>query len=323
MTIVRTLAGVLALVVVPLGLAATPVSHGSPLIYVGMIPTLIACLHGYRVALVTTVATAALVAAVVWLNPHPLGAALLMAVVGAAIGLSSLRGWHTVAAVAASWPAVLLISAPLVLPSPAFLAGTGGSVVIAALLAGAGGLWAIAIVRVLLPPLPRATFQPLDRTSAVVYAVGLATLLGVCTFVAARWWHDTNAGWVLLTILVIARPAYAETRHRVLQRSAGTVAGGVAAALLSVLVPVQIVLTIAGLTALAAAVVLQLKHADYLVYSLSLTAAIVLLSAGTMDVLSVDVQRVGFTIAGAVVTAVALTVVQVLFRHRTAGTRVG
>jgi hypothetical protein len=30
MTIVRTLAGVLALVVVPLGLAAPPVSHGSP-----------------------------------------------------------------------------------------------------------------------------------------------------------------------------------------------------------------------------------------------------------------------------------------------------
>jgi uncharacterized membrane protein YccC len=136
--------------------------------------------------------------------------------------------------------------------------------VIAALLAAAGGLWAIAIVAVLLPPRPRATFAPLDRTSAVVYAVGLATLLGVCTSVAARWWHDSDAGWVLLTILVIARPEYAETRHRVLQRSAGTVAGGVAAALLGVLVPVQIV-----------------------------------------------------------VTAVALTVVQVLFRHRAAGTRVG
>lgn len=320
MAVVRTLAGVLALVVVPLGSAATPLSHGFLLIYVGMVPTLVACLHGSRAGLVTAAATAVLVAAVVGLNAHPLGAALLMAVVGGAIGLGSLRGWHTIAAVAASWPAVLLISAPPELPGPAGTAGTDGSVVIAALLAGAGGLWAIAIFAVVLPPLPRARFEPFDRTSAIVYATGLAVLLGVCTFVAARWWHGTNAGWVLLTILVVARPAYSETRDRLFRRSAGSVAGGVAAALLGVLVPVQVVLTVVGAAALAAAIVLQLEHADYLVYSLSLTAAIVLLSAGSRDVLSIDLQRVGFTIAGAAATAAALTVVQLLFRRRPAGT---
>ncbi len=105
------------------------------------------------------------------------------------------------------------------------------------------------------------------------------------------------------------------------QRSGGTVAGGIAAALLAVLVPVHVVLTIVGGVALTAAILLQLKHANYLVYSLSLTAAIVLLNAGTGEVLALDVERVGFTVAGVVVTALALTVVQVLFRPRRAGTQ--
>jgi fusaric acid resistance family protein len=314
MAIVRTAVAVLALVVAPLALTLTPLAHGTQLIYVGMIPTLVACLHGYRFALATALIAALLVAAVSWANPHPLEAALLMVVVGAAVGLSSLRGWHTVASVVASWPAVLLISVPLELPTPAWSAEPGGSIVAAALIAGAGGLWTIAVVAILLPALPRSSFEPLERTPAIIYATGLALLLGVCTFVAATWWHGTTAGWVLLTILVIARPAYSQTRRRVLERSTGTIAGGVAAALLSVLVPVHVVLTVVGAGALAAAVLLQLKHANYLVYSLSLTSAIVLLNAGTVDVLAIDVQRVGYTVAGALVTALALTVVQLLFR---------
>lgn len=316
MAIPRTVLGVLALVIAPLGLTVTPWAHGSSLIYVGMIPALVACLHGYRFALATAALTGVLAAAVVWANPHPLGAVLLMVVVGAAVGVSSVRGWHTVASVATAWPAVLLIGAPLELPTPEWITNAGGSVAVAALLACAGGLWGIVVVATLLPSLPRSSFQPLDLTSAIVYAVGLAVVLGVCTFVAATWWHGTNAGWVLLTVLVIARPAYSDTRRRVIERSAGTVAGGAAAALLSVLLPVPIVLMIVGGAALAAAVLLQLKHADYLIYSLSLTAAIVLLNAGTVDVLALDVQRVGFTIAGAAVTAIALTVVQLLFSRR-------
>jgi hypothetical protein len=318
MAIVRTVLAVLALVVAPLTLAATPWAPGTQLLYIGIIPTLVACLHGYRVALATAAATAVVVGAVVWASPHPLGAALLMVVIGAAVGLSSLRGWHTIASVIVSWPAVLLISGPPVLPTPAWIAGTGGSVVVSALVAGVGGLWAVGIVATLLPTLPRSSFEPVALRSAVIYAAGLATLLGACTFVAAQWWHSTNAGWVLLTILVIARPAWSDTRRRVLERSGGTVAGGVAAALLAVLVPVHVVLTIVGAIALAAAILLQLKHGSYLVYSLSLTAAIVLLNAGTGGVLALDVERVGFTIAGVVLTALALTVVQVLFRPRRA-----
>jgi hypothetical protein len=313
MAILRTVLAVLALVVAPLVLAVTPWAHGTQLVYVGMIPTLVACLHGYRAAVVTAATTTVVLATVVWANPYPLGAALLMVVIGAAVGLSSLRGWHTIASVVAAWPAVLLIGAPLTLPAPVWLIGPGGSVVVAALITFGGGLGAIVIVASLLPSLPRSSFEPLPGNSAIIYAAGLATLLGLCTFVAATWWHGTNAGWVLLTILVIARPTYSDTRRRVLERSIGTVAGGVAAALLSVLLPVQILLTIVGAIALATAVLLQLKHANYLVYSISLTAAIVLLNAGTVDVLALDVQRVGFTIAGAVVTAIALTVVQLLF----------
>jgi hypothetical protein len=325
MAIVRTVLAVLALVVAPLALAlalaATPWAPGTQLLYIGIIPTLVACLHGYRSAFAAAGATAVVVGAVVWASPHPVGAALLMVVIGAAIGFSSLRGWHTIASVIVSWPAVLLISGPPTLPTPAWLAGTGGSVVVTALVAGVGGLWAIGIVATLLPTLPRSSFEPVALFSAVIYAAGLATLLGVCAFVAAEWWHGTNAGWVLLTILVIARPAYSDTRRRVFERSGGTVAGGVAAALLAVLVPVHVVLTIVGGVALTAAILLQLKHGSYLVYSLSLTAAIVLLNAGTGEVLALDVERVGFTIAGVVVTALALTVVQVLFRPRRAQDR--
>lgn len=46
-----TAVAVLPLVAAPLALTLTPLAHGTQLIYVGIIPTVVACVHGYRFAL--------------------------------------------------------------------------------------------------------------------------------------------------------------------------------------------------------------------------------------------------------------------------------
>jgi Fusaric acid resistance protein-like len=309
------LAAALAFLFVPaVVLSVTPLRPVAVLVFVGEIPALVALAHGRRFAVIAGAGTAVLVALVELAHPHPLAAAFLMAAVGLGIGATTRRGWQSVATVACTWPAVLLISAPARLAAPGWLSGTAAAVLLPALVTLLGGLWAV-LARLLLPSLPPGEVKPLPRSTAAVYGISLAVLLGASAYVASTWARGSMAGWVLLTILVIARPGYAETWRRVVTRSLGTIVGGVAAGALAFAVPHRPALVAVGSISLIAAIVLQLKRASYAVYACALTAAIVLLSARNGHVYATDVQRVLFTVIGAVLAAALLLIVEVVL-HR-------
>ncbi len=126
---------------------------------------------------------------------------------------------------------------------------------------------------------------------------------------------ETTGGWLLLTILVIVRPGLSDTRSRVINRSVGTVAGGAIAALVgSVVVTHQVLLTGIAVVALVIALVLLVRKANYAVYAFALTIAVVLFNVDGPDVLSADIQRVGFTLAGAVLVAALAASYQLVVR---------
>ncbi|MEF2977114.1 FUSC family protein [Subtercola sp. YIM 133946] len=325
-TTLRFVVAVAALFVPAVVVAFTPLAALTELLFIGLIPTLFGALYGRRVALTAAVATAVTVGLVELVNPYTAAAVILMAVLGFAVGLCGLRGWQSMATIVFSWPAVLVVGAPVVLSTNGWSPGTvatlawlldgAGAVLLAAVATLVGGLWTL-IATLVLPPLPRSTPEPLDAPTSLIYGGALALVLAIATSAASTWAHGTMAGWALLTILVVARPGIHETWHRVVARALGTIAGGVAAGALSLIVPVEAVLSVLGLVALVAAVVLQLKKANYALYSIALTAAIVLLNAHGVDVFAVDVARVLFTIAGAVLAAAAVAALQIALAART------
>jgi hypothetical protein len=304
-------------------LAFTPLAPALVFAFVGVIPAAVGLLHGRRVAVTAAIVTAVVVAVVELANPYPVAAVVVMVLIGIGVGASALRGWQTIAAVICTWPAVLLVGAPLELPGFGWFSVSPGAAVVAASVALAGGLWTVVIGFLLLRDLPPSPPQPVDRVTATVYAIALAVALGATTiaatlFAASPWGRDSMAGWVLLTILVVARPGYTETWHRVVNRALGTLAGGLGAALLALVVPVDWLLTVIGFVALAAAVLMQLKKTNYALYSIALTAAVVLLNSRGGGVFAVDVERVAFTVIGAAVTAALVAVLQLTLSRASA-----
>jgi len=299
-----------ALVVPELILALTPWRGFGEVLFVGTIPGLIGLMHGRRFAVAAPTITAILVAVFVAVGSAPIIAAIVMALVGLGVGASSLKGWQTVAVVMTSWPSVLLIAPPLALTDTGWLSGKASVIVLAGAATFLGGAWTFAVTAILLPHPPTGTFTPEARSTSIVYGASLAVLLAGISYAATTWAPRTMAGWILLTVLVIARPGLTETRQRILARALGTITGGILAALVGLLIPVPMVISLVGLLCLAAAVLLQLKISSYALYSVALTASIVLLNSRANGLVSVDSQRVLFTMLGVVLAGLLVVVLQ-------------
>ncbi|AMM19428.1 hypothetical protein AX769_03825 [Frondihabitans sp. PAMC 28766] len=293
-------------------LSVTPWGGFGELLFVGTIPALIGLMHGRRAAIVAPAATTVLVAILVAAGSTPIVAGVVMGFVGLGVGASSLRGWHTVAVVVTSWPSVLLVSPPTPVFDHGWLDSSTAVIVLAAAATAIGGAWTLAVTTAFLPNPPQGEFIAQPRATAVTYGTSLAVLLGGAAFVATMWAQGTMAGWILLTVLVVARPGYAETRHRAVSRSVGTLAGGIGAGIVGLFVPISLVVTLLGVACLGFAVILQLKKSNYALYSIALTGAIVLLNSSGGRLIDTDIQRVSFTLAGAVLAGVLVVLLQLL-----------
>lgn len=288
--------------------ALTPLAPGLPHVLAGTAVGVVGSLYGRPVGLGSVIGAAALIALAGMAAPWPAAAAALMAATGLAIGACARRGWHPAAVQAGAWPATVLIAARFEVPGLDWTSHGAGQILTPALLAAAGGLWAVALAAVAGDRFPRFTIAPVDPLSARLYGAALAVLLGATAFVAATWLPGSLAGWALLSILVIVKPGLADTRQRLLARSVGTMLGGLLAAGIALLAPVHGVQVALGGVAMLVALGLYATGANYAGYAFALTTAIVLMSSTGQNVLAVDLQRVGLTLAAAALVAVLAAV---------------
>lgn len=295
--------GLILLVVLPLFIpdfviAFTPLAPAAAFVIAGTLPTVIAWMFGswYAAATIPLVGLLNFLAVLVF--GHPIATALLMFAIALLVGLSALKGLHPVAIFLALQPAITVISG---YPSVSFGQATPGVVGQALICAGVaigGGLWALLVGAILLRGVRSGAPDPVPAPVVAYYTGALVILLTPTALIAATWFAGTNAGWVLVTILIVARPFYDESRRMIAERAAGTVVGGLLAAVLAVAIDNNDLLVVVGVLAMVAAAVLYLLHARYAYFATCLTAAIVLLNAEHADVLTTDVERVGYTIVG-------------------------
>jgi hypothetical protein len=237
---------------------------------------------------------------------HTLATTLLMVCIAVMVGLSALRGLHAVAAFAAIQPAITVVSGYHIVSFGNTTPGTVGQALICAGIAVIGGLWAVLIGSILLRDESSGPPSRVPPRIVVFYTGALVLLLGVAAYVASTWFLKTTAGWVLLTVLLVTRPTYDESRQMVRDRALGTVAGGVVAAAVALIVVDSTVLVALGTLAMVAAAVLQLQHARYLYFAVFVTASIVLLDAQRSNVFEIDLERVVYSIVGVALVAVTV-----------------
>ncbi len=300
-------------------LAWSPWSAATGMLLLGMLPTLNAAAAGTRSMAAAAGVSAATGAAAVlitgtdsWL---PLLGTLLIIGLSAATGLLVRHGMHATGAATIAFAAYLMVDprqAVDALHSQAPLWQVALLLAVAVLL---GCLWAIVSVGLLL----RGIALPAPVASAnLPYGVLMAVLCGAFMLVCLIWFRGTNAWWAVMTVAVILQPSRRGTSDRIGGRVAGTLVGGVAAALAAQLVPWQPVIVVVAMIASLAGAMLVLIGAPYWRSAAGLTAGVVLLTFDRAEVLSGDLQRIVITLIAAAATAAIIGVASLLARSRSA-----
>lgn len=274
------------------------------LVIAGILPAIIGWTYAPRYALMSIPVAAVLNALAVLVFGHPLATTLLMVCIALMVGLSALWGLHPVAAFAAVQPAIVVIAGYHTVSLGATTPGRIGQALISAGVVVIGGLWAVLIGWTLLRGEPSGPPDRVPSRIVVFYTGALVLLLGAAAYIASTGFLKTTAGWVLLTILLVTRPTYDESRQMIRERGLGTVTGGIIAAAIAVIVSNSTALVAIGTLAMVVAAVLQLQHARYAYFAVFVTAAIVLVDAQRSNVFEIDLERVVYSLTGvALVTA--------------------
>lgn len=296
----------------------TPLRVDAALVIAGILPAIIGWTYAPRYAVMSIPVSGILNALAVLVFGHPLATTLLMVCIAVMVGLSARRGLHAVAAFAAIQPAIIVISGYHTVSLHGTMPGLVGQALICSGVALMGGLWAVFIGSILLRDESSGPPSPVPSRIVCFYAGTLVLLLGVSAYIASTWFLTTTAGWVLLTVLLVTRPTYDESRQMIRERALGTVAGGAVAAAVATIVSDSTILVALGTLAMVAAAVLQLQHARYVYFAVFVTAAIVLLDAQRSNVFEIDLQRVVYSIVGAALVAVAVATAETLFGRASA-----
>ncbi|ABK75756.1 FUSC family protein [Mycolicibacterium smegmatis] len=317
---VKQVAAVLT-VVVPLFvpevvLSFTPFHADAAMVMAGMLPTVLAWVFAPRYAAGAAVLAALANTLAVLAFGNLALTALLAGALALLVGLSARRGLHIVGMFIAVQPLITLVAGFPTVELSGQTPGTGGQAVLCGVFALGGGLWALAVGALMLRDEVVGPPDPVPVPIVGFYTAALLLMLVPGTVVAASWFLHTTAGWLLATIVLVTRPTYDESRRMIVERSLGTVVGGLAAAGVALVVQNGLALVLLGTAAMVVAAVLQLMHARYAYFAGFLTAAVVLVNAERADVLTTGAERILWTVLGALAVAAVVTTAEALLgRH--------
>jgi len=304
----RLLLGILVCLLPMLLAYFSPLQRDTAVVYMGVLPAFVALTLGLRVALVTAVGTGAVMFTGLLLGDLPIVAAMFLAGLGAAVAWAQTRGWRGPATYVATQGAIAAVAAPVTktFGGGVFAADSLANAASVALITTVAGVWVAVLGSLTLPSLRAPAERHPWNHDLTVFATTLGVLLGVCTVIIMRFSSGGNAWWILLTILVSVAPVSRRSIPRAMHRAAGTILGGVIAAVLVLSIDDRSVLLTIGLCAAVASAVAYVR-APYWVFAAMLTLALALLTFPTGHVLRVSAERVGYTLLAAVlVMAVAL-----------------
>lgn len=299
------------LVVAPIvALSASPWAANGSLWYFGMLPAVMGLFVSPRVAFSASLLTPVLMGVALLLRDMPAAGAIYMALIGAGVGLSALRGWNVMGSFAAPLASLALIGSPNVAWAQAVMpaGSTWAAGLVLFAFTAAGGLWTSMIGQHITAVLHLKAPPVVPFHAARYFAVALAILSGIGTYVAMRWLNSPDSWWIVLTVFVIVQPYYATSVRRMIARVAGTLLGTVVAILVvAVFHDYRLAITIVALVLTLAAPWANMKR-PYWVFVVFLTPAVVLMTVGGPKAIITSAgERALYTTIGAAAALLALS----------------
>ncbi|MCB0898232.1 MAG: FUSC family protein [Actinobacteria bacterium] len=271
-------------------------------IVVGLVTAVMA---GPRLAMTSALVITLLGPIAVVVGLVPAAGAALMALACIGVGITAGWGVHKGTAMILLGLSYLLVDPPTIGATPAERLDNAYIAAVLVTLA-VGAFWPALIVPRLLAGHDIAKPERNTRADTVEYLAVITTTCTLATWGVLTWAPETNASWLLLTLIVVVQVGPQATISKTVQRVGGTVLGGAVAAGLVALLPHNRLLGLAGLAALVLAM-LTATRSRYWLFSSFMTAAIVLLS-GADDPTGVDTARVGYTVLGGLIALLAILV---------------
>jgi hypothetical protein len=149
---------------------------------------------------------------------------------------------------------------------------------------------------------PAGTRAETSMRESVLNGARIALTIGVATLVAATLDHGRHSFWLPLTVAVVVRAEYGTVLFRVVNRTLGTIAGALLAAILIVLLPMDATLVICAILGIAFAALAAPKL--YALSVIGITAsALMSTEIGATDPVT-PLVRVGDTVLGALIALV-------------------
>lgn len=291
----------------------TPFRADTALLYVGILPTFVSLATGARVAFAVAGGTAVAVFTGLILSSHPMLAALFMAAFAPVVAWSFSRGLQVPATYVATQAALAAVAAPHVSGVSDRPANSLAAAAAAAAFVLAGGLWVALVGWALLRDMETARAPYSEHL--VTFALVLAVLLAVETYVSIRWVPGARVWWVLLTTLIVLTPDLGHSVGRAFERAGGTVLGAIVASILVMLIANRpIVLGIGALVAILTCV--AFLRAPYWVFAAALTFTLVTLTIPAGKVVTGSAERVGYTVVAAAISVAIAVGLRRLFIAR-------
>jgi hypothetical protein len=170
------------------------------------------------------------------------------------------------------------------------------------------GLVPVFLVRMVAKTLPVRTAPVLARNVVIGYAVNLALLLGLASFLTIHFALNHLGAWLILTIAVIVQPSLQATWTKGLQRAGGTVLGFFIAVGVAGSIPLPGLFALIGNLFIVLALLGNARNRPYWQYAMFLTPGIVLLDGSNESILATADDRLLATFVGALICLVVLMI---------------
>jgi hypothetical protein len=159
-----------------------------------------------------------------------------------------------------------------------------------------------------------------SRTSMGAFAVVRAFAVVVATLVGF-WLFPDYAFWATITVIIVVKPSASQTASIAMERTLGTALGALVAVMTVQLFPGNQVYAAFGFM-VSAFFMVAFMNANYTLFAAFLTSTLVFaLRMGQADAFDGGIERVGATLAGAVISLVTVGIGHLLITHRAGHTQ--
>jgi hypothetical protein len=172
----------------------------------------------------------------------------------------------------------------------------------------------VIMVSLFLQELPKKPELSLPRRVVLGYALNLAILLGVSSYLTLRFELGQLGGWLMLTVVVIVQPTLHASWTKGVQRASGTILGFFIAVGVASSIPLPGMYFALGNIFIIVALLASAQNRPYWQYAMFLTPGIVLLNGTSTSIALTAEARLLATIAGALICLVVLLLERPLYR---------